>query len=383
MNPATWDTIVIGAGPAGSLAASLLARSGASVLLVERHRFPRPKVCGGCLNAKAVASLEQAGLAPRVRALGARPTTHARLRHGSRSAVLSLPPGLAVSRAALDAELAAAAVDGGAVFEPETTALVMDEDESPEDQGWRRVMLQPRRGAASIARARLVLAADGLAHRSLRECRTLRSRQARHARVGIGSVVPGGVIETTAGVITMAISRHGYVGAVEVEDGQVSVAAAIDGAFLRTHASAAAAVAAVLGDAGVRIGRGLGNADWSGTIPLTQRMPRPAARRVFVLGDAAGYVEPFTGEGVAWAFASAEAVVPLARHAIAGWHDDLERAWADAYARRVRRDQRVCRAVTRVIRVRAAVTPLVVLLHHWPALARPLLARLAPRRLEP
>src|SRR5262245_23559213 len=46
-----WDVAVVGAGPAGSLAARELARRGASVLLVDRSPFPRPKVCGSCLNA--------------------------------------------------------------------------------------------------------------------------------------------------------------------------------------------------------------------------------------------------------------------------------------------------------------------------------------------
>ena len=46
----TWDVVVIGAGPAGSSAALGCARKGLRVLLVEARRFPRHKVCGGCLN---------------------------------------------------------------------------------------------------------------------------------------------------------------------------------------------------------------------------------------------------------------------------------------------------------------------------------------------
>lgn len=45
-----YDAIVVGAGPAGALSAAELARAGASVLLLERERLPRPKVCGGCLS---------------------------------------------------------------------------------------------------------------------------------------------------------------------------------------------------------------------------------------------------------------------------------------------------------------------------------------------
>ena len=73
-----------------------------------------------------------------------------------------------------------------------------------------------------------------------------------------------------------------------------------------------------------------------GTIPLTRRLSRPAARGIFVLGDAAGYVEPFTGEGMAWAFAGAEAVVPFVIRATQSHERRLEREWIGAYARRHR-----------------------------------------------
>ena len=49
------DVLVIGAGPAGSVTARELARRGRRVLLVDKAAFPRPKVCGCCLNAAAVA----------------------------------------------------------------------------------------------------------------------------------------------------------------------------------------------------------------------------------------------------------------------------------------------------------------------------------------
>ena len=56
----TWDAVVVGAGPAGSMAALGLARAGAAVLLVDRATFPRPKVCGCCLNGAALAALRSA-----------------------------------------------------------------------------------------------------------------------------------------------------------------------------------------------------------------------------------------------------------------------------------------------------------------------------------
>ncbi|MFY7877691.1 MAG: FAD-dependent oxidoreductase, partial [Pirellula sp.] len=49
-----WDLIVVGAGIAGSSTAILAAREGLRVLLIEAKRFPREKVCGGCLNPRAI-----------------------------------------------------------------------------------------------------------------------------------------------------------------------------------------------------------------------------------------------------------------------------------------------------------------------------------------
>jgi flavin-dependent dehydrogenase len=374
-----WDAIVIGAGPAGTLSACLLARVGLRVLLVERKRFPRPKVCGGCLNAQALGALARAGLEDRVRALGATRVHTLRLHQHSRTAVMSLPPGLAVSRHALDAALAAAAVEAGCTFLTETAALVVPEGDEPWRAGWRRVSLQPRHGQRVMASARAIVVADGLSHSSLRECPSFRGRVSLAARIGVGGEARPGTIALEPASITMAVGRHGYVGAVEVESGRVNIAAAIDPAVLKAGDTASGAIQAILAEAGVRVRTSLDGIGWMGTIPLTRRLPRPAARGVFVLGDAAGYVEPFTGEGMAWAFAGAEAVVPFVKRAVASHDPGLEGEWIRAYAKGIGREQRWCQVVTRLLRVPAIVTPLVILLQRKPGLARPVLAHLAPR----
>src|SRR5688500_8141361 len=63
------DVVVIGAGPAGSVAAILLARRGWRVTLLEQHRFPRDKVCGECLSALGIDVLTRLGLADDVASL--------------------------------------------------------------------------------------------------------------------------------------------------------------------------------------------------------------------------------------------------------------------------------------------------------------------------
>jgi flavin-dependent dehydrogenase len=372
-----WDAIVIGAGPAGSLAACLLARERLKVLLAERQALPRSKVCGGCLNARALASLERAGLAARVRALGAREVHRLSLHHRGRTAAIDLPPGLAVSRRALDEALALAAAESGATLMTGTLAVVVPEDRGTAHDGLRYVALHQRDGLEERISARVVVSADGLAHTSLRECAQLTSPSSPASRVGIGGETAPGAVAVEPGTITMAIGSHGYVGAVEVEGGRINIAAALDPESLRSGFAASGAVKAVLSEAGVGASPALDAVEWKGTIPLTRRLARPAARGLFVIGDAAGYVEPFTGEGMAWALAGAEAAVPFVRRAL-GPHDPvLEDEWVREYDRVVGRGQRRCRAIARLLRRPALVTLLVALLGRHPGLARPVLAGFA------
>src|SRR5688572_11044431 len=103
---------IIGAGPAGSVAAILLARRGWAVTLVEQHRFPRDKVCGECLSALGVDVLERHGLARVLKRLGpARLTKTTLVAPDGSEATVDLPtPMWGLSRAAMDAALAEQAV---------------------------------------------------------------------------------------------------------------------------------------------------------------------------------------------------------------------------------------------------------------------------------
>src|SRR6185295_13891760 len=65
-----WDVVVVGAGPAGATAAAHLARAGRDVLLVDRARFPRDKVCGDALIPDAIGALDRLGALDAVRQRG-------------------------------------------------------------------------------------------------------------------------------------------------------------------------------------------------------------------------------------------------------------------------------------------------------------------------
>ena len=344
-----WDAIVIGAGPAGSMAARDVAAGGARVLLVEHRPFPREKVCGGCLNGHALAVLEAAGLETLAERAGGVRLQDVRIGVRGRIARLGLPAGVAVSRARFDAELLGAAIDAGVRFLPRTEARV-GAVEGPT----RLVHL----GRERTVRASVVLAATGLGPSGLPPGSAPRTRVAHGSRIGTACLLADGPSDYGVGTIFMAVGRAGYVGLVRLRDGRLHIAGALEPGAMRDAGGAGAAAATILGEAGFPPVAGLPTAAWQGTPALTRRTHPLADVRMFVLGDAAGYVEPFTGEGIAWALAAGRAIAPLALRAIERWEPRLGRNWDVLHGRTVRRRQAVCRATAAVLRrpwlVRAA-----------------------------
>ncbi len=198
------------------------------------------------------------------------------------------------------------------------------------------------------------------------------------SRLGAGIVLPAEVAPQFyhPHTIHMATGRGGYVGLVRVEDGRLDVAAAFDTAFVKAAGGLGPAAEAILGEVGWPVPVGLAEAPWKGTPALTRRPARLADHRLFVVGDAAGYVEPFTGEGMAWAVMSAAALAPIAARAVRSWNDDLIREWEATHRRVVGRRQRVCRIVSRVLRSPLLTGLTVRALRLAPILSRPVVAAL-------
>ena len=107
---------IIGAGPAGSIAALILARAGIDVALIEQHRFPRDKVCGECLSALAIDVLRRLRLSDSLRTLHPAILNRTILFNSSgHRAEIDLPdPMWGISRLVLDQFLLQAARDAGA-----------------------------------------------------------------------------------------------------------------------------------------------------------------------------------------------------------------------------------------------------------------------------
>jgi geranylgeranyl reductase family protein len=138
---ATYDAIVVGGGPAGSTCAYRLASAGASVLLLDRARFPRDKACGGAVTPRALRELP-VGIEQVVETVVSRFELRVRHRHGfSRAA--PIPLAYMTQRRRLDAYLVERAVEAGAELRQGTAAAEI------------------RQGGVDGDNARVVIGADG------------------------------------------------------------------------------------------------------------------------------------------------------------------------------------------------------------------------------
>lgn len=362
-----WDAIVVGAGPGGATAAASLAQRGARTLLVDKQSFPRSKVCGCCLNEAAIGALRDSGLGGVL--AGAVPLHVVRVWSGRQCATLPLPGGAALSRDLFDARLVRAAVDAGAEFVHRTTARL-----APPGVGERRVHLV-HDGVETVAAAGAVIVADGLAGSALRDWPAFAARVSPAARLGAGVMLSAAVDGYEPGVIHMVVGPRGYLGLVRVEDGRLNLAAALDAAAVRDCGIAACA-ANLLRRAGLPIPADMAGARWRGTPPLTRSRRLAACDGVFLVGDAHGYVEPFTGEGMAWAIRAGLRVADVVHAAPArasttrsGAASDSAAAWRLQSSRLLGRRRLACWALTRALRREAWVRVGVSVLHWAPALA--------------
>ncbi len=345
----TWEVVIVGAGPAGSVAARELALLGVSVLLVDRAFFPRWKVCGCCLNSMALSLLKAVGLRQLAALRDAVPLDSIVLNSGGHVARLLLNGGVALSRESFDAALIEAAVEAGAGFLPETRAQLPSQNpEGQGKEGLRRVDLHKGGRQVQVA-AGVVLAADGLA-RGFSARTASAAPAAIGARIGAGTTMNDAPAFYRPGVVYMACGGGGDIGMVRLEDNRLDVAAAFDAAEVRAAGGPGAAAVRIIQEAGWPAPAGFQDLSWRGTPPLTRQAQTVGADRLFVIGDAAGYVEPFTGEGMAWALASGIAVAPLAAAGAKQWRPQLIRQWAALHRRVVTRRQTVCRTAAAVLR---------------------------------
>ncbi len=226
---ADYDALVIGAGPAGSTTALLLARAGWSVALVERQPFPRSKVCGEYVSATNLPLLDRLGVGTAFRAMAGPEVRRVGLYAGRQKLVASLPPaatsahewGRALSRLRFDALLLDHARQAGAhVRQPCKVQSIASED------GIFRCELEsPTSADSDSVTARIVVGAHGSWQPGTLTTQPPRRPPAPADLLGFkchfaGSALPRGLMPLLA-------FRGGYGGMVRCEDDLVSLSCCV------------------------------------------------------------------------------------------------------------------------------------------------------------
>lgn len=322
------DVAIAGGGPAGACCAAFCARSGLRTVVLERERFPREKVCGDCLNPSCTQVLERLGVRERVRAL-----PHAALSRvdfiavGGRAISIDLPPGaeIAVKRSLFDELLMTRAVETGAVTRQGATVSDLVSPRSKEER-WKITA-----GSEAFA-AQVLVAADGR-NSTVARLLGLLPRIARE-RVGLQTHLP--LPKGFGPRVVLQFLPEGYSGQAPVGDNQLNLC-------LVGKPSSIPALR-VWAETSFRVPR---NHNWRTITPLRRAALPPSGDRLFLIGDAARVVEPFTGEGIYYALRSgelaAEAIISLfasgdalaAAHSYTEAHEELYRGrlWVNRLAR--------------------------------------------------
>lgn len=326
-SPAT-DVAVVGAGPAGCIASLLLARVGVRVRLFDRARFPRHKLCGDTINPGAMAILGRLGLSAvtdgALPVAGMIVTDESGVRCQGRYQEGRC--GRALRRSTLDASLLAAAAKAG--VEIEEGVLVRE----PLVYGGRvcGIAVAGRSGGSLRIEAPIVVAADGASSRLARAL-NLALHRSQGRRWAVGAYFEGVADVDDSPVFgEMHIRRDRYIGIAPMPGGITNACVVTadrtrlaqprqllcdslrrDPILVRRFERATMVTAPVC----------LG--------PLAVECSSGGAPGLLLAGDAAGFIDPMTGDGLRFAFRGAELAASMALAALRdGWrdaHHDLDR----------------------------------------------------------
>ena len=318
------DVLILGAGPAGTALASHLARSGFDVALADKKSFPRAKPCGEFLSPECRPYLQELGVENALLQQGTRRIHGMHLCSGEwrargRFRSLTSAPyndaGYAIRREILDTELLRAAR-----ARPEVTWLERHEfrtllrDANGAVSG---AVLRDQTGAERAVRAQTTIGADGVHSRVARQLGV--QRQIRWLdRLALVAHFDGVVPAAEAEVHFL---DNAYFAATTVDDGSFHLNLLIDrnaladrdgdlDAFVQEHIAAAPMLARRMSNAKRR-------GQWKGIGPLAFRTTKQTFAGGALVGDACGYIDPLTGEGIDFSLHGARSLanaLAVARH---------------------------------------------------------------------
>jgi flavin-dependent dehydrogenase len=314
------DVLIVGAGPAGSIAALVLARAGVRVRLLDRATFPRDKLCGDTINPGTMALLRRLGIAEAIERQSLPVDGMVVSGEGGITIDGRYPAGLhgrSIRRRDLDWILLRAATDAGAAFEADATVRGAALSSSGVD-GVR----VGGDGNSRTLHAPVTLAADGR-HSTI----TFGLGLARHPREprrwAIGAYFQGVPAIATRG--EMHIRRGRYIGLAPTPDGLVNVCVVRPLAHAGAIPDASRALREeLLADS--ELGPRIAEARMAtrpvvlGPLAVDVRGEEALPPGLLLAGDAAGFIDPMTGDGLRFAVRGGELAAAAALRALEhGW----------------------------------------------------------------
>jgi menaquinone-9 beta-reductase len=368
----TDDVLVVGAGPAGAIAALTLARAGVRVRIIDRTTFPRDKPCGDTLNPGAMALLARLGLAAPVIARGL--PVDGMLVTGPGAAVRSTYgrglTGRALVRRDLDEMLVEAAVTAGARLETGIAARDPIREGPAGDERVTGVMAGPRGGRPMPLHARLVIAADGRRSRLALGLGLIR-HPPQPRRWAMAAYFEG--VQGLSSYGEMHIRRRHYIGVAPVPGGLANACAVVTADWLRdTPGLPGESLQHVL-HADARLGPRFAGARRASPVsvlgPLAVDASGVGVPGLLLAGDAAGFIDPMTGDGLRGGELAAEAALAWLANAATVPHERL----AALRAREFGAKWRVNRALRRLVASPGAVVAAAAAVRVAPGLLPPLI----------
>ncbi|MEO8294449.1 MAG: NAD(P)/FAD-dependent oxidoreductase [Gemmatimonadota bacterium] len=350
----SFDAVIVGAGPAGSATAAHLADHGFRVALLDRADFPRDKACSEYMGPGAVALLDRLNVTALLRSRGAR-TLKGTTVIGSRGSRLTgqfalasprfpAAAGLSVARWVLDHVLLERAKEAGAHFFPRSTV----EDLLIENGQVIGVRARVAGGETLSFHARVTVGADGIHSVVARRMGGVRSGAPR--RMGFVAHVAG--VSGLTDLAEMHVGPEGYVGLNPLSDTIANVALVVPRRRARKARGQVESfffeALATFPGVGSRVSRAGMVKPVLATGPFSVRARHVTANGALLVGDAADFFDPFTGEGIYSALRGAQLAGSILCQALIGEGPILARHLA-AYARARRQTFRGKWAVERMI----------------------------------
>jgi len=386
-----FDAVIVGAGPAGSSAAILLAQAGWSVALIEKQRFPRRKVCGECIAASNLPLLEALGIGAEFEVAAGPELRRVALMRGDQKIVAELPAaphekypwGRALGRETLDTLLLERARSTGvSVFQPWTVQAIKGAAGD-----WHCEVRAIDSGAVLTLWAPVAIDAHG----SWEALPTGRQhpRQARSARDLFAFKANFHETKLDEGLLPVLSFDGGYGGMVVAGASVTTVACCIRRDRLDAGRRAAPGLSA--GDVveallkhecgGVRLALQSASREgpWLAAGPIAPGIRLSASDELLRIGNAAGEAHPIIGEGMSMALQSAWL---LCAHLLdgerrrgssgaaptQGWQRELARRYAAQWRRKFEPRLRLAAAFAHLAMRPATAVPLMGLASTWPGL---------------